>query len=397
MYFFLIVLGIMTFVYSYVGWRIIVPLGLSHPMNILASILMLVLLGLPFISILLRIYEYHNYFIYLLTWISYLSLGFVTLVFLFLVVRDLGLFTAVIISKLFAIVRSFTETGASPPNLLNPERHLFIVRSLNLFILGLTGILTVWGIYSALHGPRIVNVTIPIENLNDNLDGFRIVQITDIHAGSTIRRPYVQKIVDMVNSLDGDAVVFTGDVADGKVSTIKEYVAPLAELAAPYGKFFVTGNHEYYSGVEDWIGEMPRLGFEVLLNEHRIISYGGGRVLLAGVTDYDGGQFLESHVSNPEASLSGAQPGDVTILLTHQPRSIFRAAAAGFDLVISGHTHGGQYFPWNFFIGLQQPYTAGLHRHGKTFIYVSRGSGYWGPPLRGGIPSEITVITLRKP
>lgn len=396
MLFFLIVLGILTFSYSYVGWRLIIPAGLCFPWNVLSWSLLLLFLMLPFLSIMLRIYGYQNYPIYVLTWVSYLSLGFITLVFLFLLARDICLIFITGITKAFNLVRFLYGQGTSSPDPSNPERHRFLVHSLNLGILGITGMLTGYGVYRALRGPRIVDVTIPVENLHGDLDGFRIVQITDIHAGSTIRRPYVEKVVGMTKRLGGDVIVFTGDIADGRASNLKHDVAPLAELNAPYGLFFTTGNHEYYSGVEQWTEEMRRLGFTVLINEHRIIRHGAGRILMAGVTDFNGGQFLKSHESSPESAISGAPQNDVKILLAHQPRSIFRAAAAGYDLMISGHTHGGQYFPWNFLVGLQQPYTAGLYLHGGTWIYVSRGTGYWGPPLRAGVPSEITVITLAK-
>ncbi|MFC1490229.1 metallophosphoesterase, partial [Candidatus Latescibacterota bacterium] len=221
-------------------------------------------------------------------------------------------------------------------------------------------------------------------------------QISDLHAGSTIRLPYIRKITEMVKRIECDAIVMTGDIADGRVSTLQKDVAPLGELSAPHGMFFVTGNHEYYSGVEEWTVEMKRLGFEVLLNENRIFERNGQRIIMAGVTDYEGGRFSDSHVSDPEKSVEAAMHDDFKILLAHQPLSIFKAEQAGFDFMISGHTHGGQYIPWNFFIRIQQPYTSGLHTHGKTQLYINRGTGYWGPPLRGGIPSEISVITLKK-
>jgi uncharacterized protein len=263
-------------------------------------------------------------------------------------------------------------------------------------ILGLSSMLSGYGFYEARKIPDVVNVDIPVHNLHENLAGFRIVQITDIHVGSTIKRNYVQGIVDKVNSLNPDVIVFTGDLADGMVSTHREDVAPLAELSARYGSFFVTGNHEYYMGVEAWIEEVDRLGFTVLLNEHRIISHGAGSLLLAGVTDFNGGYFIKSHESSPQAALEGTPPDTLKVLLAHQPRNIFAASSAGYDLQISGHTHGGQYFPWNHFVRLQQPYTKGLHKHENTWLYVSKGTGYWGPPVRIGVPSEITVITLRQ-
>ena len=198
----------------------------------------------------------------------------------------------------------------------------------------------------------------------------------------------------MVNGLGADMVALTGDLVDGTVSQLEKDVAPLAEVKSELGNFFVTGNHEYYSGVQAWVKKIRALGFTVLLNEHRIISRGNGRILVGGVTDYRGGYFMESHRTDPGKAAVGAPAADLRILLAHQPKNIFGASNAGFDLQISGHTHGGQFFPWNFFIGLNQPFVKGLHRYRKTMIYVSRGTGYWGPPVRVGAPSEITLLKL---
>jgi hypothetical protein len=160
------------------------------------------------------------------------------------------------------------------------------------------------------------------------------------------------------------------------------------------GNYFVTGNHEYYSGVMEWIEQIRRLGFSVLINEHRIITREKRKMLLAGVTDYREGRMLPGHQSDPHKAMKAAPKTDVKILLAHQPKNIFDAARAGYDLQISGHTHGGQFFPWNLLVGFSQPYVSGLHTHQNTRIYVSRGTGYWGPPLRVGSPSEITLIKL---
>jgi len=396
MQFFLIVIGLLSFFYGYIGWRLIIPAGLGHPWNVLAWCLLLVLLILPFVSIYLRFYGSQNYLIYLFTWVSYLSLGFMTLLFLLLLARDIALVISMGVKYAVSFIAGLAGPGVSSPEPSDPDRRRFLLNSLNVAVLAVTGFITGCGVYKALRGPRVVNITVPIENLHDDLDGFRILQITDIHVGSTILRPYVEKIVGMADGLDKDVIFFTGDLADGRVAGIKSDVEPLSMLSAPHGMFFVTGNHEYYFGVESWVMEVQRLGFTVLNNEHRVIRHGEGSILVAGVTDYNGGQFLESHVSDPDKARAGAPPCNVTVLLAHQPRSIFKAAQAGYDLMISGHTHGGQYFPWNYFVRLQQPYIDGLHRHDGTWIYISRGSGYWGPPLRCGIPSEITVITLKK-
>ncbi|RMG36397.1 MAG: metallophosphoesterase, partial [Methanobacteriota archaeon] len=207
-----------------------------------------------------------------------------------------------------------------------------------------------------------------------------------------------EKIVDIVNSLAADVLVFTGDLADGTVAQLKEDVRPLAKLKAPHGCFFITGNHEYYSGVGAWLKEVERLGMKVLLNAHQVIEKGEGRLVIGGIPDPTGKQYSPEHIPNPSKAFSGAPSCDVSILLAHQPRSVFQAAEVGFDLMISGHTHGGQFFPWNFLVTLEQPYLSGMHRHkvkqGEGLVYVSRGTGYWGPPIRLGSRSEVTVFRL---
>ena len=235
--------------------------------------------------------------------------------------------------------------------------------------------------------PRVVRVAVPIADLPSDLAGFRIVQLSDLHIGPTIRRRFVDAVVDRANALRPDLVAVTGDVADGLVPELREHVAPLGRLRAPHGAFFVTGNHEYYWDVRGWRRELERLGLEVLENEHRLLVQGNGRVVLAGVNDL-------SAASDPAAAVAGAPHSDVRVLLAHQPRSAFAAQVAGYDLQLSGHTHGGQYFPFNLLVRLFQPFVAGLHRLERMWLYVSRGTGYWGPPLRLGAPAEITLLEL---
>lgn len=227
------------------------------------------------------------------------------------------------------------------------------------------------------------------------LHGFTIVQISDIHVGPTIRQRYAEGIVEAVNRLKPDLVAITGDLVDGSVAELASQVAPVTRLASKHGSYFVTGNHEYYSGVTAWVAEIERLGIKVLHNQHVVIERDGAQLVLAGVPDYSAGHFDAAHRSDPSAAMAGA-PADaaVKILLAHQPRSAAAAEQAGFDLQLSGHTHGGQFLPWNFLVRLQQPFTAGLHRLGRLRVYVSRGTGYWGPPKRFGAPSEITEVRL---
>jgi predicted MPP superfamily phosphohydrolase len=260
----------------------------------------------------------------------------------------------------------------------------------------LAALATAAGFANARRRPAVREVEVPIEGLPPALDGFTVVQISDLHVGPTIRRSFVQKVVETANGLKPDAIVVTGDSVDGRVSDLRPHIEPFAQLRATHGVFGVTGNHEYYSGAEAWVRELRRLGVEMLMNEHRVLRHQGASLVLAGVTDYSAGHFEASQASDPQQALQGAPVGmRPRILLAHQPRSADAAERAGADLQLSGHTHGGQFLPWRWFVPLQQPYVAGLHRHGKMWIYTSRGTGYWGPPKRLGAPSEVTRLTLR--
>ena len=254
---------------------------------------------------------------------------------------------------------------------------------------------TLAGFAGARRRARIVNVDVPLANLPQALHGFSIAQISDVHVGATIRRSYVERIVDAVNALQPDLIALTGDFVDGPVHELATHTAPLARLSARHGAFFVTGNHEYYSGAGPWTAEFTRLGLRVLLNEHAVITHEGTSLVVAGVTDYSAHHFNPEQRSDPQAALAGApMDAGARILLAHQPRSATAAATAGFDLQLSGHTHGGQFWPWNLFVRFQQPFTAGLHRLNALWVYVSRGTGYWGIPNRFGAPSEITRLRL---
>jgi predicted MPP superfamily phosphohydrolase len=256
-------------------------------------------------------------------------------------------------------------------------------------------VVTLWGFANARRTARVVRVDVPVAGLPAALDGFAIAQVSDVHVGPTIKRPYVEAIVDTVNRLDVDLVAITGDLVDGSVCDLAADVAPLAALRSREGSFFVTGNHEYYSGAAPWVRELRRLGVAVLMNQHVVVRRGNAKLVVAGVTDFSAGHFDAAEASDPAAALVGA-PRDAAlrVLLAHQPRSAPSAEAAGFDLQLSGHTHGGQVLPWNLLVRLQQPFTAGLNRWRRMWVYTSRGPGYWGPPKRFGAPSEITLLRL---
>ncbi|WP_240788566.1 metallophosphoesterase [Ramlibacter henchirensis] len=300
----------------------------------------------------------------------------------------LGLFSSMFVLTLGRDVLLFAAFLADAGSPALPQTS---ARWVPLLALGLSVI----GLLNTRRTARVKNVDIPITGLPPALQGFTIAQISDLHVGPTIRASYIQRIVDRVNQLEADAVAITGDIVDGPVPELGPHVAPLAGLRARHGSFFVTGNHEYYAGAGPWLAEVRRLGIRVLLNEHVVIRREDTALVLAGVTDFMAHHFDPTHQSDPAAALEGA-PADAgaRILLAHQPRSATAAEKAGFDLQISGHTHGGQFFPWIFFVRFQQPFTAGLHRLGGLWVYVSRGTGYWGPPKRVAAPSEITRLRL---
>jgi predicted MPP superfamily phosphohydrolase len=303
------------------------------------------------------------------TWAGMLALGAFSMLLTLTVLRDVLL----LLAWPFSLPPLQTSTAAAVP------------------LLALTGLL--YGLVAARRTASVRDVEVPIAGLPAALQGFTIVQISDIHVGPTVKKPYVQSIVDAVNRLRADAVAITGDLVDGRVADLQHDVAPLADLRSRHGTFFVTGNHEYYSGADEWLAALRAMGLRVLLNEHVVLEHDGARLVMAGVADYGAAHFDAGHRSDPRRSLAGAPAGvGLKVLLAHQPRSAPVAADAGFDMQLSGHTHGGQFWPWTLMVRLQQPFTAGLHRLRAMWVYTSRGTGYWGPPLRLGAPSEITRV-----
>lgn len=313
-----------------------------------------------------------------LTWAGMLAMGGFSSFFVFTLIRDGVLLAAALLGSLMPVLAlDGLETATA------------------CIVVIAASTVTLWGAWNARRTAAVVQVEIPVEGLPDALHGFTIAQISDVHVGPTIRVGYVQAIVDRVNGLMPDMVAITGDLVDGSVADLARHVAPLAELKSRHGTFFVTGNHEYYSGAHAWVVHLRELQIRVLMNEHVVLRHDEAALLVAGITDHGAHHFDASHRSDPRAALAGA-PEHVTtrLLLAHQPRSSAAALDLGYHLQISGHTHGGQFWPWNLFVRLQQPFTAGLHRLRNLWVYVSRGTGYWGPPKRFGAPSEITQLRL---
>lgn len=251
-------------------------------------------------------------------------------------------------------------------------------------------------------GPfRVTRTEVEIESLPASFDGYTIVQVSDIHVGPTIKGSFVQRIVDEINALDADLVAITGDLVDGSLTRLSEHVARLKGIQSKDGSFFVTGNHEYYSGGQVWVDYVRSLGIIPLMNEHRVMTRGRDQLVIGGVTDYSAHRHDASHRSDVKAAFAGTDPDLTRVLLAHQPRSVFAAAKERVDLQISGHTHNGQMFPFNFVVAMAQPYLKGLAKVVESvtpmWIYVHQGTGYWGPPNRLGIAPEVAVLTLKRP
>ncbi|MEV6343637.1 metallophosphoesterase [Actinoplanes sp. NPDC051851] len=260
-------------------------------------------------------------------------------------------------------------------------------------------VLLLWGYAEAMRVSRVRRVDVTIDRLGAGLDGLKVVLITDTHYGPIDRAKWSRGVTEVVNSLAPDVVAHTGDIADGEVDQRREMAAPLGDIRASMARVYVTGNHEYMSGAQGWVEHMSALGWDALHNRHILVSRGGDSLVVAGVDDRTAaGSGVPGHHADHEAALAGADPGLPVLLLAHQPQMIAGAVAHGADLQLSGHTHGGQIWPFHYLVRTDQPSLQGLSRHSeRTQLYTSRGTGFWGPPFRVFAPSEITLLTLRRP
>ncbi|KIA61639.1 metallophosphoesterase [Nocardia vulneris] len=255
--------------------------------------------------------------------------------------------------------------------------------------------LVAWGVFEARRVPRVRTVEVPIRGLGPGLDGLRLVVVTDTHFAALDRLRWSEKVVDVVNAQRPDIACHAGDLADGSVAKRHPQVDPLGKVDAPLGRFYITGNHEYFGDAQGWIEHMTSIGWQPLHNQHETVTRGGDRLVIAGIDDPTG-VGLPGHGPDLRTALAGADRTLPVVLLAHQPKQITDTAAEGIDLQISGHTHGGQIWPFHYLVRLDQPVVAGLSRHGaNTQLYTSRGTGFWGPQLRVFAPSEITVLVLR--
>ncbi len=262
-------------------------------------------------------------------------------------------------------------------------------------LLALAPLAAIHGIVQALRPPLVREVEVRITGLAPAWDGIRVAHITDTHVGPILGRTWVEDLVRRVDSAKPDLVVHTGDLVDGSVEDLRDALEPFARIKGPLGTFFVTGNHEGYSGVAAWSRQMRAWGWDVLSNEHRILERDGAPLAIAGVPDAHEGLMKGGAAPDIEAALRGLPSGVPVVLLAHQPRQAFSAKGRGVSLQLSGHTHGGQIWPFHYLVRLQQPLVAGFARIGDVPVFTSRGAGFWGPPLRIGARAEVPILVLR--
>jgi uncharacterized protein len=317
-------------------------------------------------------------------WPGYIWLGFMLL-----------LLAALLGGDFIRLILGIGRAVISRPQ-LDPVARLRLARALAVAVVSVSAVVGSYSIFQGLREPLVRDLRIAIPGLPSALAGTTIVQLTDLHIGATKRSRFASDIVRRVNALSPDVVVITGDLVEGRFGSGREDTLPLAALHARQGVFMVTGNHEYYSGLHEWLPELQRLGIRVLRNEHVVLDAdkGNGGWELVGIEDWNGRSIEPDGGPDFPRAVAGHDPSRPMVLLSHQPRAIYLAAQAGVALMLSGHTHGGQIWPFNYMVHLQQPFVDGLHRVGQTQLYVSPGTGYWGPPMRLGTRGEITRITL---
>ena len=382
--FLLVVLLLSTALHAALGWRLIEPSGLTPFARRAAwAAMMAHAIAMPCTFLLLPFSgaKWADG----LQWVGYVLMGFWSLLLVFVLLRDLGWLGALALSKM-------SGAGFVPHD---PARRQALFRLMNLGVLALTAGVGAIALTRSRRLAQVVGLKIPIAGLPDALQGFRIVQISDLHVGPTIRREHMEAVVDVVNSLGADLVAVTGDLIDGPVERLASHVAPLADLQGRHGVWFCTGNHEYYSGVDAWVAHCRgALGMTVLNDEHAVIEHDGAQIVIGGVTDITAKALYPAHRSSPDTAFAGAPTGALRLLLAHQPESAYEASRNGVHLQLSGHTHGGQYLPFSWLIRLVKPFVRGLYSFRGFWIYVNPGTTYWGPPMRLGSPQEITLLEL---
>ncbi|MFH0903398.1 MAG: metallophosphoesterase [Pseudomonadota bacterium] len=392
--FFLVAIGILASVHWYFWVRLVRDTVLPQPWRPIASYCLLFLgASMPLGLFLQRALPFRLGRLLaapLLAWLG-----------MMLLLLTLLLFSEVVRLVLAVGARILVVMGH--PGCWNHLRSLWFGRILAGTAVLVAMIASAWAVRTALRPPQLWTVEIPLARLPSTLDGFTIVQLSDLHIGSAWNDHLLEEVVPRVNALEPDLVVITGDLVDGPASDLRQVTLPLAKLHARHGVYFVTGNHEHYSGLDEWLVELKRLGVRVLRNERTTIDTGidtgaaEGSFDLAGVDDPAGQRWSKERSSGLEVAIAGRDESRLLVLLAHQPGEFTKAAKMGVDLQLSGHTHGGQIWPWNKVVRLSgQPCSAGLLRKNDSVLYVSSGTGFWGPPMRLFTSAEITRLILRR-
>jgi len=317
-----------------------------------------------------------------LAWVGYTWLGLAFYLFLAVLATE----PIRVALRLLRRSRDAAEPGASL------SRRRFLAAAAGAVAVGVAGT----GVVIANSAPVVRRIPIHVPRLDPALAGLRIVTFSDGHLSATYGGRRFERVVETVNAQRPDVVAIVGDLVDGEVRELREDVAPLADLVSEQGVFFVTGNHEYFVDTAAWLRHLPTLGVEVLRNERVAIGRGGASFDLAGIDDRTAAASgLPGHGADLDAALDGRDDAAALVLLAHQPVQVEQARAAGVDLQLSGHTHGGQLWPFDYAVALDQPAVEGWSQQGDTQLYVTSGAGYWGPPMRVGARPEVTVIELR--
>ncbi len=376
--FFAFFVGLTGLAHVWVGWQLLPPLAYSLP-SLIAGMVILAVSWLSMPGFFLSRHLHSRLLAHTLYGLGSICMGLFSVLLPWVLLREivLAILAPWVNERLFSLYAYWTALGS-------------LVLMLGLFILGFV---------NAWRMPRITFVDILLSSLPESWKELRIAQISDLHIGPLIRERRIAHIVAQTNRLKPDLIALTGDMVDGSVTELATATASLSALRAPLGVFYVTGNHEYFSNAEQWLEVFRRQGFRVLQNTHESRVWLDSTLVIAGVNDPLAERFQDpSGGPDPHFALQGA-PADATlrILLAHRPETAFSAVDAGFDIQLSGHTHGGQFWPWTWVVGRAEPFATGFHQLGKLWVITSRGTGFWGPPLRLGSPAEIVLVRIRRP
>ncbi|MFV0421318.1 metallophosphoesterase [Oleidesulfovibrio sp.] len=330
-----------------------------------------------------------------------IAFGIAALVLVVLVFRDVLLFAG----KSLCFVRTLSQrlqrisperAVADSCGITDTSRRHFLKSISGTGVMAVAGTFSGSALYGALRIPPLTDVSIKIAGLHPDLEGYTIVQLSDLHVGASLGVDWLNGVVDAANGAGADMIAVTGDMVDGSPAHLWSDIQPFARLTAPDGVYGVSGNHEFYSGIERWLPAFEAVGLTMLENRNVMVRRGGASLLVGGISDYEAVRFGRKYRSDSRKAMQGGESADFRLLLAHQPASVYKAHEAGWDAMLCGHTHGGQVFPFMAVVTMVQPYLSGLHDHDGMLVYVSRGTGFWGPPFRLGAPAEITRIKLQR-